>query len=425
MRGAKRVATNDMAHLLQISLGSPSTFPHDGASRAKARRFPAPLHALLGLVLLVIGTWLGVHTLPWFGPWLADSLRSLLGSERVTWLEEAVAHAEDRVQQVTKQGEIRDLSDAVPATSSLAEPAGLIDAVVHRPSDVGPVHAKVKGAGDGVWQAVAVRGTESPVLYRTLLHPDAERTYAELFVFALDLDQAEIHAVAGSVEPKRAEGAPRSKERRPGVVPEQDRVRLFAAFNGGFKAEHGHYGMMSNGVTWLAPKSTSCTFAAKDDGALVIASWAKLKDTSSELGWWRQTPGCMVEDGVMHSALRSPNAKGWGATLEGDTVIRRSAVGLSEDGKVLFVGISNSTTAPALAKGMVHAGAKNVAQLDVNFSYPRFLLYREAQATGSGLLAEGAVKGLLYEDGEYLERASTRDFFYVTLKDSPRAEASR
>jgi hypothetical protein len=129
----------------------------------------------------------------------------------------------------------------------------------------------------------------------------------------------------------------------------------------------------------------------------------------------------MLEDGVLHAGLRSENAKGWGATLEGDTVIRRSAVGLSADGKTLFVGISNSTTAPALARGMAHAGANSVAQLDVNYSYPRFLLYQDAAATGSGLVAEGAIKGLLHEDDEYLGQASRRDFFYVTLNDSETA----
>jgi hypothetical protein len=95
-------------------------------------------------------------------------------------------------------------------------------------------------------------------------------------------------------------------------------------------------------------------------------------------------------------------------------VIRRSAVGLSADRRTLFVGISNSTTARALATGMQHAGAEDVAQLDVNFSYPRFLLYQQNEESGE-LSAFGAVKGQLYEPNEYLGRPSTRDFFYVTL----------
>ena len=122
----------------------------------------------------------------------------------------------------------------------------------------------------------------------------------------------------------------------------------------------------------------------------------------------------MLENGVLHPGLRSTDTKNWGATIDGDTVIRRSAVGLSSDGTTLFVGISNSTTARAMALGMRDAGAVTVAQLDVNFSFPRFVVYEEAD--DGKLSAVGAVKGFLYEPDEYLGHSSTRDFFYVTAR---------
>jgi hypothetical protein len=246
-----------------------------------------------------------------------------------------------------------------------------------------------------------------------MLHPDAARSYAELFVFALDLSKLDVRAAAGSVEPKSDRAG--TKSGRPGVIPEMDRPRLVAAFNGGFKAEHGQFGMMVDGRELLAPKRHSCTLASTRDGALRIGTWSELESTRNELAWWRQTPGCMFENGVLHSGLRSADTKNWGATLDGNTVIRRSAVGLSRDGQTLFVGISNATTARAMALGMNHAGAVTVAQLDVNFSYPRFLVYQPDAETGE-LTAIGAVKGLLYEPDEYLGHASTRDFFYVTAR---------
>jgi hypothetical protein len=222
-----------------------------------------------------------------------------------------------------------------------------------------------------------------------------------------------VNAVAGSIEPK---SLPTQRGiARPGVVPEADRAQLIAAFNGGFKAEHGHFGMMVGGDELLAPRSTSCTFAASADGTLRIAPWTKLSSDAKGLSWWRQTPGCMLEHGVLHPGLRAADSKNWGATLDGDTVIRRSAVGLSEKGDFLFVGIGKSTTARALATGMKRAGALHVAQLDVNFSYPRFLLYRRDADTRE-LSAHAPVKGLLYARDEYLGRPSTRDFFYVTAR---------
>jgi hypothetical protein len=344
---------------------------------------------------------------------VADSLRRVVGSENVTSLEEAVATVEDRVHSAVSDGRARSLRDATPdeLLGKDAKPATVLPSH-SQPRDVGALYASTRSAEDGKWQPVSVRGSDASALYRTIVHPDAERAYAELFVFALDLNQVIVHAVAGSVEPQNPEL--RAGVARPGVVPSADRPRLIAAFNGGFKAEHGQFGMMTDGRELLAPKPKSCTFAARADGSLEIATWSTLAKTPQTFSWWRQTPGCMIEDGVLHPGLRNSDSTNWGATLEGKTVIRRSAVGLSEDGRTLFIGISNSTTARALALGMQHAGARDVAQLDVNFSFPRFLLYRD---TDSGELnAVGAVRGLLYQKDEYLGRASTRDFFYVTLR---------
>jgi hypothetical protein len=366
--------------------------------------------AVLGLAL-VAGTWLGIRHVPWFGPLVADTLRGVAGSRNVTRLEELVAGVEDRARMAASTGVASSLSDATPPEllASIAAPAR---AEPDRPRDFTPLFPKVASDEDGRWQTVRVRGTDAPVLHRSIVHPDAERAYAELFVFALDLTKVRIEAVAGSVEPKSPAGS--STTERPGVVPERDRARLIAAFNGGFKAEHGRYGMAAGGAELLGPNAASCTFAGFSDGSLRIASWKRLDDAAAA-SWWRQTPPCMLEEGALHPGLAVATSKKWGATLEGDTVIRRSAVGLTPDGKTLLVGISNSTTARALALGMQRAGASTVAQLDVNFSFPRFLLYQDDLPSG-GVTAVGAVKHLLYRPDEYVGRASSRDFFYVALR---------
>lgn len=367
--------------------------------------------ALLGGVSLC-AAWLAVRHVPWFGPMVADELRSLVGSERVTELEEAVAGVEDRVQQATSDGKARSLSEATPSELlvNVADVKTTLEDVA--PLPVGVLYPATASAEDGNWQAVGTRAGKSGAIYRTIVHPDSERVYAELFVFALDLSKLSVHAVAGSVEPKSVE--PGIGVARPGVIPEADRGELVASFNGGFKAEHGQFGMMVDGTELLAPKPQSCTFAATSDGTLRIAPWSALA-ANPEFSWWRQTPGCMVQGGELHPGLRTQDSRNWGATLDGKTVIRRSAVGLSADGGTLFVGISNATTARALALGMQHVGARDVAQLDVNFSFPRFLLYKDADK-GGALAAVGAVRGLLYQPDEYLGHASTRDFFYVTAR---------
>ena len=378
--------------------------------RAPTRRWLAAIGTLGACALFA--SYVAMRTVPWFGPFAADTLRAAIGIERVALLEQWLAAAEDRVEQTVHRAPPRSLADSTPEELLVVstEQAQLPQPEQFTLPDVGPLFAATANSADGAWQDVPLRSGQRAMV-RTLIHPDPERVYAELFVFALDLGRLRLHAVAGSVEPKRPEESPEIE--RPGMVPARDREQLVAAFNGGFKAEHGHFGMMVDGTELLPPRKHSCTVAARSDGGLAIAPWSRLSAHAAELSWWRQTPGCMLEDGVLHPGLSQEDSRNWGATLEGKTVIRRSAVGLSRDGRTLFVGISNYTTARALALGMQHAGAVSVAQLDVNFSYPRFLLY---QQKGAELNAIGAVKGLLYKSDEYLGRPSTRDFFYVTAK---------
>lgn len=361
----------------------------------------------------MMGAWFGVRTVPSFGPLVADTLRSIIGSENVTRIEEAVAGVEDRVASATTTSS-RSLTETTPADliARPVEPSAATP-VNTKPADITPPFPKVASAEDGVWRPIALRNTDAHAVHQTLIHPDPSRRHAELFVFALDLSKLEVHAMPGSIEPKPER--PVKGESRPGVIPESDRPNLVAAFNGGFKAEHGRFGMMAGGKEILPPKATSCTVAARDGGSIAVGSWPALQVEAETFTWWRQTPPCMVESGTLHPGLANAKTKSWGATLEGETVIRRSALGLSKDGRTLFMGISNSTTARALALGMQAAGSDTVAQLDVNFSFPRFLLYRTDEDTGA-LTAKGAVNGLLYGPDEFVGRPSTRDFFYVTTK---------
>ena len=111
--------------------------------------------------------------------------------------------------------------------------------------------------------------------------------------------------------------------------------------------------------------------------------------------------------------LAGDEARHWGATLEGDVVIRRSAVGLDRDRRILFMGISNATTARAFALGMKHGGAWTVGQLDVNWSYPKFLIYVRSR---DGIKAQGVIKGFLFHPDDYVRKPSPRDFFYLVRK---------
>jgi hypothetical protein len=392
----------------------------------------------LGLLLLgmasLAGLWVAVHRLPWMGPWVADSLRAIVGKDAVTRLEEWAYGAEDRWNRVARRGEPpKAYWQVSPASSSL--PAAVATARTSRPAsfrpeNVGPVHQSWSAPGDGDWIPIPNprRASAVPVLYKTLLHPDRNRSWAELFVVAVDLRQVDLGMVLGYQEPASTtrDGLEKLRHRtpaRPALIPPEDQGAVLAVFNGGFKTEHGAYGAMVDGITVVAPRKRACAVALLRDGSVRVQSWERLEPELSEMVWFRQAPSCMLEDGKLHPGLLNPNTMSWGATLDGDTVIRRSAVGIDAAGQVLYVGITNSTTARALADGMLHAGAATVAQLDVNWSYPKFVLFEPA-AEGE-LKATALAPGFELTAGEYVKKRSMRDFFYLREKSADERQVRR
>jgi hypothetical protein len=254
-------------------------------------------------------------------------------------------------------------------------------------------------------------------MYKAVVHPDPKRNYAAIAVVAIDLKRVDLHLVAGTQEPA-SDKVP--SEHRPGIIPKDQFGDLIAAFNGGFKAVHGHYGMMIDGETFLPPRDIGCTTAMYKDGSMRIGPWPKVKDTEDKMAAYRQSPPCLVDSGKVNDALESLEYnRNWGATVSGDTVIRRSAIGLDKSGRVLFYGLGEAVTAQALARGMRAVGAENAAQLDVNYSYPRFLFYTKTEgAEAPPKVDSSLIPGIKYQKTEYTGGTELRDFFYLTRRRS-------
>ena len=245
-------------------------------------------------------------------------------------------------------------------------------------------------------------------MYKTFLHPDPERPYARVAIVAIDATRLRLHAVAGTAEPVSPLLIPRS-----GLIPSSDLPLLVAAFNGGFKAMHGQFGMMVDGQTILPPKPESDTIALYRDGRVRIAPWADISDTIGSMQSYRQTPPYLVYRGQVNPSLQDEKLITWGATVSGQTVIWRSALGLSADGQTLYYAAGESLTARRLAEALAAATANDVAELDVNWGYERFLMY--APPTGN-FNEQILLSRMIYQRGMYVAHPASRDFFYLTLE---------
>ncbi|MFZ5891004.1 MAG: phosphodiester glycosidase family protein [Myxococcota bacterium] len=399
------------------------------SKRVPARRkfWRVALITLATLCGAAAALWVALHRYDWMGPLVANTLRSIIGVDAVAKLEDFTYAVEDRVNRLTRRHEAPKTYWSVPPTQSAAKaeaepaPQPVKDAPVlrFRPKDPGPALKQWSAPGDGVWVPIVDSRypQEEPFLYKTLLHPDAGRSWSEAFVVAIDLRRVDVYVVAGSQEPKADD--PKTVYERRARIPDEHHETVLAAFNGGFMTEHGGYGMKVDGIVLVHPKPSACTLALYKDGTMRIASWSKLAAGEADMVWYRQAPQCMYEAGKIHPGLTAGSGLKWGATLDGDTVIRRSAVGLSADREILYVSITNHTSARALADAMRHAGAVDVAQMDVNWSYPKFVLY-EADAPGQKRKAVALASGFEFSEDEYIRKRARRDFFYAVRRNSPR-----
>jgi hypothetical protein len=273
------------------------------------------------------------------------------------------------------------------------------------PAAFGPPHSRTAKPGDGTWRVLA------PGVTTTTVHPDPVKGFVEVAIVALDTSLLELELVAGTDEP---ENPSIGKDKRPGIVAPPHLPRLVIATNGGYKARHGRHGMRVGGDVFVPAKAESCTIARLADDRIHVGSWAKVANSEATLKWFRQGPACLIEGGVLHPDLAHEyGRKKWGAAEDGKKDIRRSAYALGPGGALYFA-IGEWTTADLLAAGLRAAGVTDAVQMDINWSFTRFVLY---ERPGPEPVATSPIlEKLKFGPREYWQKASERDFFYLHAK---------
>lgn len=365
--------------------------------------------------------WFAIHTFPGVGPWLANAGRAIFGNAFIAKLEDWAYGLQDDYNLATRGDEAPTAAWTVPETPPKPPPtpeeAAKFKYPVFANKDVGPMLEKFAAPGDGVWVDMPdPRFPDEPApMQKTMVHPDKKRGWAQVAVVAMDLRQIDLHLVPGTIEPVTHLKEAKDKK-RPGVVAPDDLDMVLAAFNGGFMTTHGNYGVKADGVVWVEAHDKACTIAQFPNDELLIRSWEELEPRAADTLWFRQTPMCMVELGELHKGLAVEENTYWGATLDKDTIIRRSGMGISADGKTLYVGIGEAMSAKSIATALQFAGAHNVAQLDVNFTYPKFVSIAPKSEGSSELVLTPLVNTFKFEPDDYVKRPHPRDFFYVTRR---------
>lgn len=373
---------------------------------------------------------------PSTGADIADLLRAAVGPAPVALLESVSFQLQDQLNQFrsrldggqsqimwSSQPQIQIEPTAVPTMQSsktvLNVPAAKNVRVARSAPPAAPaaVNNVVTDMPQIGWQAYGPTGNGTPIMARAMQMLDPQRSYTGVALVRIDLSKLHLHMMPGYIEPAHPSQINQAISNL-GTVPPADQSGLIAAFNGGFKGIHGHYGMMVDGITLLQPIDGLATVAIYQDGHVAIGTWGTDINQTPDLIAFRQNCPPLIEAGQINPGLYLDNRMAWGYTGNSD-ITWRTALGITQDGHYLIYAVGNGTPASTLAEALQNAGAYNAMQLDINQYYAHFVTYQPvsdpATSQGFQLMGERLVEEMTNNPHLYLT-PNPRDFFYLTLR---------
>jgi hypothetical protein len=363
--------------------------------------------------------------------WAVDTVRAVpwIGPGPVAWLEERAFSWRDRYRRATSER-----SEVALATEAEAPPLAIASESDQDPQSWPPAPMrsiwKTPEPHEGEWLPPEVAfmkrlapvpgaspGREAPpAFFRAFVRPDLERTYAKVLLVAMDMRQLELEMEAGVEDPKPLTGPPGT-----GRIPRDPMIyrRVAAAFNGGFKTEHGNYGMMLRRRILLPPVAGAASLIIQKDGRVGMGSWGATTKVSGLLGIadadiisMRQNLDPLVEGDVVNPGGRSL----WGFTLPGSTMqTERSGVCVTKAGSLVYAW-GDDVSGTTLGKAMNMAGCIYGMHLDMNPHHTGFIFTNITDLKGKNYKSELLSKQMEIAPDRYIEYAP-KDFFYVLLKE--------
>lgn len=379
-------------------------------------------------------------------PWLVDRMRAVpwIGSEGMQWIKGWAFRAGEQLEELehTVVGIDADEEIASQLGASLeALPLATAGPVPGWPPQPMEPVLRERLTAEGQWVSLAsdlIAGTApdtpSPFVF-SFVRSDPEHAYVQTSVVMWDPRRIELHMVAGTEEPKSATG-----EMGSGQIPRAPDVleHVVAAFNGGFQAVHGDFGMMENHRVQLPPKPYAATVATYPDGNAGFGTWPAsdgIPVIPPDMDAYRQNLTPLIVDGKYNPYQR----EWWGGVPEGwteETRTVRSGLCLTVEGYMGYF-YSLGITPEALGRAMKSARCVYGIHLDMNAGHAGFEFYRVVQAgklpdLGRPMDAMWEAKGQVHgvPGYEFLSRLlirkmplmgfprylnlNTRDFFYLS-----------
>jgi hypothetical protein len=259
--------------------------------------------------------------------------------------------------------------------------------------------------GEGVWKPAGPPAGGGPPVLVTTFRPELD--YPQLVAYAawFDRTRTEIAYYPGRYEP------PDAAVRGPMMVPDDQRWRLLATFNGGFTYTDGANGSADNGRTNEPLKDGNATLIGYRDGRIAIVNWNGGPDAGPDVAWARQSLAPIVWNGQLNPQLNdNPDSPQWGYTLGGLDRVWRTGVGIDRRGNLIYVAADDQTVI-TLAKILQHVGAVRAMEFDINPEWHTLITYTH---DAHGLVPTMVGPNPMQPPTRYLV-PDDRDFFAVYL----------
>jgi Phosphodiester glycosidase len=221
--------------------------------------------------------------------------------------------------------------------------------------------------GEGQWRVLAT-AHGAPAIYGTYLR--ASSVYSSYVAGIASLNQSLV----------RFELRPGSEDPGPGnwkaadYIPPGTRTGLLATFNSGFKIAQSGGGFYLNGATDRTLTRGVASVVYYRDGHIAIGVWGQTVRMTPNVVGVRQNLHLIVDNGTIPASVDSNVESSWGATLGGGYYVWRSGIGVTQDGRVIFV-YGPALNVRELADLLKRAGAVTAMQLDINPEWMSFMYY--------------------------------------------------
>jgi hypothetical protein len=221
--------------------------------------------------------------------------------------------------------------------------------------------------GEGVWRVLEeVKG--QPAMFGTFLRPDSVHTSYVAGIVSMDQRLLSVQLHPGAEDP-----GPGDWKSQPDIPPGA-RTGLMATFNGGFKLNEAGGGFYLNGVTRGTLVKGAASVVYYKDGDVEIGAWDHGVRMTKDVAGVRQNLKLIVEGGQVPATVNQDVLGSWGATLGGGYYVWRSGVGITKDGRLIFV-YGPALDVRTLAGLLQRAGAVEGMQLDINPYWMSFEYY--------------------------------------------------